>query len=136
MLELPSLPVERGQFGRGGVVGIGDRGDQPDQLLTHYAVRELMHEAADPVDRDFTTGRPDALWVADFTYVPTRSGTVYAAFVIDVSSRNTRLRPSPTTSSQPGSTPRSAPSAMPATMPWPSRPSGSTRPNRSIGKGP
>ncbi|MCC8249770.1 IS3 family transposase [Saccharothrix luteola] len=43
--------------------------------------------ARDLVDRDFTAGRPDALWVADFTYVPTRSGTVHVAFVIDVFSR-------------------------------------------------
>ncbi|WP_309116557.1 DDE-type integrase/transposase/recombinase [Saccharothrix sp.] len=39
------------------------------------------------MDRDFTAGRPNALWVADFTYVPTWSGTVYVAFVIDVFSR-------------------------------------------------
>ncbi|QUF06726.1 IS3 family transposase [Actinosynnema pretiosum subsp. pretiosum] len=43
--------------------------------------------AGDLVDRDFTAGRPDALWVADFTYVPTWSGTVHVAFVIDVFSR-------------------------------------------------
>ncbi|WP_309114768.1 IS3 family transposase [Saccharothrix sp.] len=43
--------------------------------------------AGDLVDRDFTAERPDALWVADFTYVPTWSGTVYVAFVIDVFSR-------------------------------------------------
>lgn len=43
--------------------------------------------AGDLVDRDFTAGRPDALWVADFTYVSTWSGTVYVAFVIDVFSR-------------------------------------------------
>ncbi len=43
--------------------------------------------AGDLVDRDFTAGRPNALWVADFTYVPTWSGTVYVAFVIDVFSR-------------------------------------------------
>ncbi|XVS61785.1 IS3 family transposase [Actinosynnema sp. CA-299493] len=35
--------------------------------------------ARDLVDRDFTAGRPDALWVADSTYVPTRSGTVHVA---------------------------------------------------------
>lgn len=45
------------------------------------------HRAGDPVDRDFTARRPNALWVADFTYVPTWSGTVYVAFVIDVFSR-------------------------------------------------
>jgi len=35
----------------------------------------------------FKTGRPNKLWVSDFTYVPTWSGTVYVAFVIDVFAR-------------------------------------------------
>jgi putative transposase len=43
--------------------------------------------AGDLVNREFTAERPNALWVADFTYVPTWSGTVYVAFVIDVFSR-------------------------------------------------
>lgn len=43
--------------------------------------------AADLVDRDFTATAPNRLWVADFTYVATWSGTVYVAFVIDVFSR-------------------------------------------------
>lgn len=42
---------------------------------------------ADLVKRDFTAQRPNQLWVADFTYVPTWSGMVYVAFVIDVFSR-------------------------------------------------
>jgi putative transposase len=41
----------------------------------------------DLVDRDFTADQPNALWVADFTYVMTWSGAVYVAFVIDVFSR-------------------------------------------------
>jgi len=41
----------------------------------------------DLVDRDFTAARPNQLWVADFTYVATFSGTVYVAFVFDVFSR-------------------------------------------------
>ena len=43
--------------------------------------------APDLVKRDFTAGRPNKLWVCDFTYVPTWSGMVYVAFIIDVSSR-------------------------------------------------
>jgi putative transposase len=43
--------------------------------------------APDLVNRDFTASRPDALWVADFTYCSTWSGIVYVAFVIDVYSR-------------------------------------------------
>jgi putative transposase len=42
---------------------------------------------ADLVQREFTRPRPDAVWVADFTYVATWSGTVYVAFVLDVHSR-------------------------------------------------
>jgi putative transposase len=42
---------------------------------------------ADLVQRRFTPNRPDRLWVADFTNVATRSGTVYVAFVIDAHSR-------------------------------------------------
>jgi putative transposase len=42
---------------------------------------------ADLVQRRFTPDRPDRLWVADFTYVATWSGTVYVALVVDVYSR-------------------------------------------------
>ncbi|GAA3169335.1 hypothetical protein GCM10010466_68620 [Planomonospora alba] len=42
---------------------------------------------ADLVERDFTAPAPNRLWVADLTYIPTWSGFVYAAFVIDAYSR-------------------------------------------------
>ena len=42
---------------------------------------------ADLVDRRFAAEGPDRLWVADLTYVPTWSGFVYVAFVIDAYSR-------------------------------------------------
>ena len=42
---------------------------------------------ADLVRRDFTAVRPNQLWVVDFTYVATWSGTVFTAFVTDVYSR-------------------------------------------------
>ena len=42
---------------------------------------------ADLVKRRFSPPAPDRLWVADFTYVPTWSGMVYVAFVIDAYSR-------------------------------------------------
>lgn len=38
---------------------------------------------ADRVNRQFRAPRPNALWVADFTYVATWQGFVYVAFVID-----------------------------------------------------
>ena len=41
----------------------------------------------DLVNRDFTATRPNRLWVVDFTYVATRAGMVYTAFVSDVFSR-------------------------------------------------
>jgi putative transposase len=42
---------------------------------------------ADLVERNFNPNRPDALWVADFTYVSTWAGFVYVAFVLDAFSR-------------------------------------------------
>ncbi|MBU1278020.1 MAG: IS3 family transposase [Alphaproteobacteria bacterium] len=41
----------------------------------------------DKVNRLFMADRPNKLWVSDFTYVQTWSGTVYVAFVIDVFAR-------------------------------------------------
>mgnify|MGYP002651669963 CR=1 FL=1 len=41
----------------------------------------------DLVNRDFTAPAPHRLWVADITYVRTRKGFVYTAFVTDVFSR-------------------------------------------------
>ena len=43
--------------------------------------------AADLVNREFHAERPDELWVADATYVPTAEGTLYLAVVQDVFSR-------------------------------------------------
>ncbi|WP_449232504.1 IS3 family transposase [Azospirillum doebereinerae] len=42
---------------------------------------------ADRVNRQFQAPRPNALWVADFTYVATWQGFVYVAFVIDTFAR-------------------------------------------------
>jgi putative transposase len=43
--------------------------------------------APDLVDRNFTAAGPDQLWVADITYVPTWSGFLFVAIVLDVFSR-------------------------------------------------
>lgn len=48
---------------------------------------ETAPRPADLVQRCFTATRPNARWVADFTYVATWGGMVYVAFVIDVFSR-------------------------------------------------
>lgn len=43
--------------------------------------------APDLVDRNFTATRPDQLYVADITYIPTWAGFLYLAVVLDVFSR-------------------------------------------------
>ena len=48
---------------------------------------ESAERPVDLVNRDFSVDRPDALWVSDFTYVRTRSGFMYTAFVIDAYAR-------------------------------------------------
>ena len=68
-----------------------------DELGLHGATRTkrvrtttpapVNERPADLVDRVFTASAPDKLWVADLTYVWTRSGFCYAAFVIDAFSR-------------------------------------------------
>ena len=54
--------------------------------LTH---RLALQQAAAPdfVGRNFATEVPDKLWVADITYVRSREGFMYLAFVLDVCSR-------------------------------------------------
>jgi putative transposase len=43
--------------------------------------------APDLVNRNFTADRPDALWVTDLTYVPTKAGMAYVCFIVDAFSR-------------------------------------------------
>jgi putative transposase len=43
--------------------------------------------APDLVDRDFGADRPDQLWVADITFIPTAAGFLYLAVVLDAWSR-------------------------------------------------
>ena len=49
--------------------------------------REGAPPAPDLVDRNFTAERPDRLWVADITYLPTWAGFLYLAVVLDACSR-------------------------------------------------
>jgi putative transposase len=57
--------------------------------------RKVFTTIADPdavrppdlVNRNFTADRPDALWVTDLTYVPTRTGMAYVCFIVDAFSR-------------------------------------------------
>jgi len=48
---------------------------------------DLDERPLDLVDRNFSAERPNALWVADLTYVATWAGFVYVAFIIDAFSR-------------------------------------------------
>ncbi len=48
---------------------------------------EKQRPVPDLVERDFTAEGPDQLWVADITYIPTWSGFLYLAVVLDVWSR-------------------------------------------------
>lgn len=48
---------------------------------------ERQRPAPDLVEREFRADGPDRLWVADITYIPTWSGFLYLAVVLDVWSR-------------------------------------------------
>ena len=49
--------------------------------------RDGTPPAADLVKRNFLADKPNQLWIADITYVPTAVGFLYLAVVIDVFSR-------------------------------------------------
>lgn len=65
-----------------GIVGVTRRRSQV--TTTRHAGDP---KGPDLVQREFVAERPDALWVADITYVPTGSGFLYLAVVLDVFSR-------------------------------------------------
>jgi len=61
-------------------------------VTRHKSTLTTVREAGAPkgpdlVQRAFKADRPNALWVADITYVPTGSGWLYLAVVLDVFSR-------------------------------------------------
>jgi putative transposase len=43
--------------------------------------------APDLLRRDFVAGQPNRVWLADITYIPTREGFLYLAFILDIHSR-------------------------------------------------
>jgi putative transposase len=49
--------------------------------------RSADEAASDLVERNFHSDRPDQLWVADITYIPTWTGFLFLAVVLDVWSR-------------------------------------------------
>jgi putative transposase len=54
---------------------------------TTVADRAAAAARPDLLCRDFTAPAPNRRWVADLTYVPIATGTVYAAFIVDCFSR-------------------------------------------------
>ena len=55
---------------------------------TRTTIRDdRVRPACDLVDRNFYAEKPDQLWVADLTYVPTWAGFLYLAVVLDAFSR-------------------------------------------------
>ncbi|WP_169833291.1 IS3 family transposase [Corynebacterium phocae] len=67
------------------LAGISGKGKGSSPKTTRPARREDTR--LDLVNREFTADAPNRLWVADITYVGTRKGFAYTAFVTDVFSR-------------------------------------------------
>ncbi len=65
----------------------GLKGLAPVKFVTTTVADPDADRALDKVDRRFKASAPDRLWVADITYVPTWSGFLYLAIVLDVFSR-------------------------------------------------
>src|ERR1700730_16833774 len=65
-----------------GIVGVSRRRG----VITTRRDRDAR-PAPDLVDRNFTAARPNQLWVADITYIPTAAGFLYLAVVLDAFSR-------------------------------------------------
>ena len=68
---------------RAGIQGVTRRGWKSPTTRRDAKARP----APDLVNRDFSAGGPNQLWVADITYVPTWAGWLYLAVVLDAWSR-------------------------------------------------
>jgi putative transposase len=68
---------------------IGVRGVSRGRVKRRTTVPDRAGAATRPdlLGRDFTAPSPNVRWVADFTYVPITTSTVYAAFIVDCFSR-------------------------------------------------
>jgi putative transposase len=66
---------------RSGLVGVSRR------KFVATTVKDGGRQAPDLVERNFMADRPDLLWVADITYIPTWAGFLYLAVVLDAFSR-------------------------------------------------
>ena len=65
----------------------GLRGASRRRQITTTQRDSKSRPAPDLVNRDFAVNDPDRLWVADITYIPTGSGFLYLAVVVDAWSR-------------------------------------------------
>lgn len=65
----------------------GLRGVAPRRFVMTTVRDGAPAATADLVERQFKADGPDQLWVADITYIPTWSGFLYLAIVLDVWSR-------------------------------------------------
>lgn len=65
----------------------GVQGVSPRKWVTTTTRDPEAQPAPDLVQRNFTVDGPDRLWVADITYVPTGTGFLYLAVVLDAWSR-------------------------------------------------
>ena len=65
-----------------GIVGVS-----PRRFVVTTTRSESDRPAPDLVDRVFKAEKPNQLWVADATYIPTRAGFLFLAIVLDVFSR-------------------------------------------------
>jgi putative transposase len=65
----------------------GLRGVMPRRFVATTVRDDAAAVTVDLVDRQFRADGPDQLWVADITYIPTWSGFLNLAIVLDVWSR-------------------------------------------------
>jgi putative transposase len=70
-------------MGQQGIEGVSRR---RKKVFTTRADPDALR-APDLVHRNFKADHPNALWVTDLTYVPTRSGMAYVCFIVDAFSR-------------------------------------------------
>jgi putative transposase len=93
---------ERRQLEGGMRLVVGERMDVVDDRLVHVPADEIdgsqrrrasagvradqIIGEGDLVDRHFSVDRPDQLWVADITYIPTWAGFLFLAVVLDACS--------------------------------------------------
>ena len=86
-LKADGLSVGRKRIARlmraAGIAGVSRRRSAP--ITTRQATDH--HPASDLVRRNFMAERPNELWVADITFLPTLAGFLYLAVVLDAWSR-------------------------------------------------